>query len=513
MPQALKQNQLVVMNQPSGPGTAWDLFEAGYASATGKADPGVTTNPVYLSDRYGRPVLAYEELQPPGGTPSVTIGFYESKKVNFWRKERRRNCPVYLQLRAIDCGTLDNPSLWDKIYHYGYIHPGDIAEGDGPGLPFNGSLILNTVTLPSRYKLEITRMSLSSLTTSETQQLNDIALVTEALCSTCGNGYPGADQIVYITSNAAGGLTANVLVSDNGGGSFAATSADPFAADENIGKIVYNLVNFDQLRIVVARSTADAAQLPEVAFADVTFGAESTTVWTNVVSTSSSLAVNQTFTALFWPKSMPGRLYAGTSAGEIVVSTDYGQTFPNTAIGTGANQINAFDISFDKKYVVAVGNSNAILLEVNQTGGFSNRVGPSGGGNFTAVKTTNIDGLIYAGNGQSIYKSDNLGANTGGWTLLKDFGTNHVVRSIMLTNPGETGGGDSQIIRVAVDDTTPDDGEFWESVDGGATWRQITELANAGYNAAVASEIDDNYFLIVGDVVGGLGVIHKAETV
>ena len=64
---------------------------------------------------------------------------------------------------------------------------------------------------------------------------------------------------------------------------------------------------------------------------------------------------------------------------------------------------------------------------------------------------------------------------------------------------------DSQHFRVFVDDATPGAGEVWETLDGGTSFRQITELTNTGYNAVAPSALDDNQAFIVGDG----GKIHR----
>jgi hypothetical protein len=102
--------------------------------------------------------------------------------------------------------------------------------------------------------------------------------------------------------------------------------------------------------------------------------------------------------------------------------------------------------------------------------------------------------------------SNNNALNTGGWSSLKDFGSNKVIEEIFLPE------GDSNHIYVVVDDTTPGVGEFWHSNDGGNSWNQLTEVTNAGYNAAANSDEDPNWFIMVGDAnATPLGVIHKAS--
>lgn len=93
------------------------------------------------------------------------------------------------------------------------------------------------------------------------------------------------------------------------------------------------------------------------------------------------------------------------------------------------------------------------------------------------------------------------------WSSLKDFGANKTVKVINLAGGAKSGGGDSQLIRVVVDDTAGGVGEEWESVDGGATWLETTTLTNTGYNQAYFSSVDDNTAWIVGDG----GVVQKLD--
>jgi hypothetical protein len=153
-----------------------------------------------------------------------------------------------------------------------------------------------------------------------------------------------------------------------------------------------------------------------------------------------------------------------------------------------------------------VGASNTILQELGQSGTFDTKVGPTGGGTFYSVFVAN-DGRLYAGNGQSIYLSDNSALNAGGWTALKDFGSNKTVIKINCAGGTKSQGGDSQLLRCVVDDTAGSTGEVWESADGGATWIQVDSLTNTGYNEAAFSPTDDNWALVVGDG----GVIQKLQ--
>jgi hypothetical protein len=436
----------------------------------------------------------------------MTIGHYDEAEVSYLEKKQLEGCPIYVQIRYVKCGSLDNSKLWDAIDHNGLGIVGDVNPPDGPVTPYAGAALEVTGNVQFQYGFRIVRTSLNSITVSEDQALLDIAMVTENLCNDCGNGYPGADQIIFVSAAPDAAATANVLASSDGGSTFVALSADPFAADESPGLLAYDWVDTNVIRLIAACTTTDAAALAKIAYADIVLGAYTTATWIPVVSTSSDGANGEVVTGMGWVST--DRLYLATDGGLIYVITNQGDSWSEDAISAPAVDIAGFSASPDGKVVWAFGATNNILREVGQNSVFAARVGPSGGGAFTALAVAN-DNTVYAGNGTSIYKSNNEAENVGGWTSLKDFGADHVVKKITCVGGEASRGGDSQILRVVVDDATPGAGEVWESVDGGSSWRQIAELTNGGYNAAASSEIDNNKMVIVGDVSGGLGVVHQ----
>lgn len=502
----LKQDRALLWVQKEGPGTPWTPLGMGGTSVTGRSQPGPTKTAVYGVNRYGQPVVLFTTKEPPGGLPSLTIGQYDEAEVSFLEKRQKEGCPIYVQIRYTKCGSLDNPKLWDAIDHMGMGIVGDISPSDGPVTPYAGGALESSGNVQFDYGFRLVRSSLSALAGGGATALLDVAVVTDALCNDCGNGYPGPDRIVLIaTASAAGPAVAQLLISSNGGSTFSAVTG-PFAAAENTGFIDYDWIDTDKIRVIVGCTTTDAAALAKIAYADITLGDYTTVSWTVVVSTSATGAVGEVLTSLAWMSN--GRLYVATDGGDIYLINDQGESWADAAISSPAVDILGFAKNHNGSNVWAFGETNTIMREVNESGTFTMRVGPNGGGNFTALAVAN-DSTLYAGNDTSLFKSINEAANEGGWTLLKNFGTARVVKSIELSGGEAARGGDSQVIRVVVDNTTPGSGEVWESIDGGATWRQISVLANGGYNAAVASEVDNNMLLIVGDTSGGVGVIHK----
>lgn len=501
----ITQQRATVWVQPEGTGTPFKLLGLGKTSVTGRSQPGPTKTAVYGSDRFGRPVVQFTTLEPPGGLPTKTIGWYDEASVAYMDKQRRLGCPFYTQVRIAKCGSVENPNNWDVVDHYARGLVGDITPGDGPATPYGGAAITRTAVATYEYTIRLLRTALSALTSGSTTQINDIAVVSDPICGECGNGYPGPDKIMWFAGNAGAGAKAKVYYSVNGGSTFAASSADAFENDEHINGIEWMWIDSDTIRLIISCATTDAGAKPKVAYADVSLSAPGTTVWNVTVSTSASAANGETvaaMAALFFD-----RIYITSSAGELYVITDQAETWSDAALVTGTNALTVIVRNHEGTLVYAAGASNTILREQNQNGTFAARVGPSGGGAFTALAVAN-DGTLYAGNGTSLYKSVNGAADTAGWTQLKDFGTSHAVKAIILSGGEDARGGDPQAFRVVVDDATPGNGEVWETLDGGATFRPINEVTNGGYNAAVGSLVDDNKMWIVGDTSGGAGVVH-----
>lgn len=501
-------DRTILWFQPDGAGTAFVPFGIGDKAAgmSGKSVPGAGRSPVYGRNEFGQPTVIKINREAPGDLPNATITIYERAQMDILLKALQRGCPINIQTRIAKCGSLNNPGNWDIIDHWANGEVTNYSPGDAPVLDYNGEGIQVEGSVSFTHYIRLVQTALSSLTTTEAQDILSVTGIPDEDCNSCGNGYPGADNIMYFGAASSGSADANLLYSRNGGGSIQTVSAQPFATpgnNEDVSFVAVRPVSQSQLRIVVATNTPVATSDAQYAFADVTYGAEGTTVWTN--QTIAGTANNDVVTAMGWM--LFDRLYFA-AAGDIYVSTNQGQTDPGTAIYTGSVQINGFAKSPDESEVWAFGNSNLILRELEGNNVFEVRTGPSGGGTFHSLVVAG-DGTIYAGNGTSFYVSIDKANGVGNWTELYDFGSNKAVKKIQVIGGFRALGGDSQLLRAVVDDTTGGTGAVYLSPDGGATWQLVPTLTNTGYNDAYFSQVDDNKAVIVGDTSGGVGVIHR----
>lgn len=495
MADTIKQNRAVVWVQENGDGTSFTPYadrEDGMAM-TGKSIPVKGITPVYARDANGYPVVIAINETAPGDLPTATIQIYEKAALTLLESMVSKQCPLNFQLRMVACGPLDNPFIWDKITALSKGQLTAYNPGDGPSLEFDGSNMTASGAISFRNVLFLVRTGLSGLTVgAEVDDALQIAGMADEDCNECGTGYPGADKIFFLGLADSLAASANLMVSDDGGSTWTVTSSLPFAVSETIGFVQAKFVGPETIRVILGTPTTDAAAKAKIAYADVVIG-DLTTVasWANTLIDGTTVA--DVITAMLWVRH--DRLYIATDSNEIYVDEHQGEDGTQAASYIGAAQIDVFAASVDARKIFAAGASNLILLEQNRNGIFAVKNGPSGGGAFTALVVAD-DGILFAGNGQMLYKSVDSAATAGNWSELKDFGTGFTVKAIQCI------GGDSNYLRAVVADGSG--GEVWESVNGGNSWREITGLTNVGYNHAYFSKINDNLAYVVGPASGGL---------
>jgi len=459
--------------------------------------------PVWGPGEYGEAVMLTTNDSAPSDMPSTTLTLYDKGSMDYMYEQALKAAVFPIQRQFNPRGTSRaNLTIWKAIDHLGRCRVPSKTLGAGPGLPFSGEALTSPATVKGEYVLRLIWGVLASLTSGEAQNLLDIESLSEL--STVP-GYPGPDRIMYAIAAAAGGATANVIVSTNGGGAWATLGTDPLAADENPKHIAIRFINSTQFRVIILRGTTDAGNPPEIVYNDFTLGAESTiSAWTSVNINATN---NQAGEAMKWL--FPERLYAA-AAGDIYVSTNFGVSF-SAVLYTGATVINGFVKAADNS-VYAFGASNLLLRETGKSGSFAAVTGPTGSNASTAMAICGVeeDMTLILGNGNSIFSCKKPSPTAvADWTSLKNFGSNKAVMAILPARNLQARLGDPDCFYVLVDDTAGSTAALWFTRDGGQTWRQATSLTNTGYNAARLSRFDPNKIWVVGD--GGVAQLYQPE--
>ena len=461
-----------------------------------------TRTTVYVNGVDGTFEAFGQEETPPGDSPTIPLTFFQESDIKLIEKFAGMGRVFNFQVRLYDCASIDNPTGWNRLWQLSQVKVSKRVLGEGPTVRAGGAFVESTMEGAALAMIDVVQLALSAYTNAETEDMLAIDGLKD-LAVSCGAGYPGPDKVLVMSAQAAGGATANVYFSLDGGATTAVITADPGAVGENLGAIVVRPLGTG-FRIIVARTVTDAAAPPEIWYATST-AFDATTIaavtWTSVnVGSVNAEFIEQG--SLFWPEF--NRVYAGNDVGDIYLSANQGESWTKIYDGVTANDVNCF--ARDKDGGVWAGCLGGVLLyeSPSNRGSFSVKTSPNTDEIFSLAIAN--DGVIYAGQGTSIFRNNNNATTAGGWTNVKNFGAGFKVISIWIEGENKLGNGDSQIIRCVVDDTAPNDGSVWQSVDWGQTWQQITVLPNDGYNAAYHSKYG-NQAVIVGDD-NPLAIIH-----
>jgi hypothetical protein len=498
------QERIVHYIQPEGRGFG---LEAMSIKRHGVGDQTLGTIPgrgvLYGRNEFGIPDPKVTFAEPPSGLNTATVTFDPEARLDFLDVMRRENGLFGIWNFYIPKGRLANFGNWTNGGSLDFLAGCAISGGTmgGREKDFSGQPLANTYDLSWRKTLQLLppRLNDASMAAGvSAEDINDIFFLSDLDPTNAIPGYPGPDKLGFCVEDAPSAATASVFYTLTGGAPWTALGSDPFTTDEHIKALWVAFMTHNTYRLVVLRETADVGGAPEIGYVDITIGSEGGAITWSLVDVGAT--TNDPGEALFWP--LFSRMYIG-AGGDVFLSTDQGTTVNATALFSGANAINGFAMQPDTDDVWCVAASNTILVErSNNRGTFEVATGPSGGGDFTAIAVAR-DGLVYAGNGTSIFLSNNQADSTGGWSSLKDFGANHAVQEIQCVD------GESQILRVLVNDGTGTEGDVWYSLDGGNSFSEVADETNLGYNAWYPSEVDPNLVFIAGEDNGTNGVVHK----
>lgn len=462
----------------------------GTTGITDMNDPGSGTETTYGTSTVQTAIPVVTFNTPPSGTYNVSVEYYESTTADLFKNIRLAGAYVTMQERVHPKGVpLDNPRGWSTIRHLAKGVVNDITPGPVASREFDGKGVVNKASMTFPIDFKYIRPTLTAQSNNGAAvNANCIVMISETLI---GNlAYPGPDKIGYIGLDAAAGVTAKVLYTSNGS-TWAVLSNAPFAADEHITTIAYQIISATHFRLIVGCGTTDAAAKAKIAYADIPFSNPSDVTWTVVISTLGSNG--DVVTALCWSAGWFSELLI-VANGKIYRSTNQGESF-GTALTNGSTTINSIATTpqapSTNEYAYFVGASNLIQRKAKYSTSVQTLVGPSGGGTMTHVAVAS-DGTLYVGNGTKLYRSIDNGLTAGGWVLVKDFLTDKAIKHIQCVR------GASNFIVVVIDDPSPSDGQVYISVDG-VGFELVTGLTNGGYNAAYSSITNPNFVVIVGD--------------
>lgn len=337
--------------------------------------------------------------------------------------------------------------------------------------------------------LDIDTLEMGRIATTEAQALNDVYGNLNTSCpGDCGDSM-GKGQYVGIACDAAGGATGDELFSTDFGETFAIGAVDPFGVGLNTMAGV--LIPYaGGRRWIVGREGTGAVQ-GLMAYSDNAGAA-----WTTVNIGGAAVGHGPTFGhgifaldgSHIWVASHGGYIYKSVDSGLSYVAKEA------AAIHAGDNHFVHFA---DKTYGLVGGAAG--VISVSDDGGESWQAGavPAASAARCGWRFNDRRCLVGLDNG-ALYES-NDGAAT--WTLKVTGFPAGALRSMWFVN---------DLQGFIVHNTAAPVGSVWETINGGATWKQLVTPANTGLNSIWAPSANLAY--VVGEVNAATGFIAKISS-
>jgi len=395
----------------------------------------------------------------------------------------RINCPFPIYVHMVKSGRKDVFTNFDRTF----VLTGARITSKGltalaARTPDDNSRSEQSFDLSGESLLRFVVLELAQQTITEAESINDITFCNDQQCRTDEDAAVDICQTGYAVADAASGASANVLVTTNGG-TWAATSADPFGNDEHISAVECFELGRDEIRVMVARGVTDASNPPEISYTD-----DAGATWTAVdIATA---AENGQYIPLHGALFALDRnaIWAGDDQGYIYKSEDAGLTWTTLDSGTLGGACNAIHFS-DEDVGFAVGAANAILRTLDGGVSWSTITGP------TAQAGVAILCLFVLDRNRAW-----IGYDDGDLYYTEDGGTTWTVRSFTGSGTGDVK--DIKFMNDHVgyllhDGATASAGANYVhyTIDGGYTWQRLDAISgNNGLNALYLCDLWTLFF-------------------
>lgn len=427
--------------------------------------------------------------EAPPEPVTVNIGFYVGKTLSWLEKAR---CPGTLYAFLRSC---DRPDIWGN-FDRGFVVPVTrITTRNYQGLAAlseDASSQGNVDVEGTPPLVQVFEMTPVRQTIAETADLEDIASCASGRCyGPCGAAEEAGSDLIA-SGKGLGSSPANkgqAWLSSNGGSTWAAAAADPFANGENMGPVVCFQMGRNVTRRIVGRGETDAGNPAEVGITD-----DDGATWSlvNIGSVNGKFFNNaKTLFALD-----AAHIWAAITDGYIYFSEDGGESW--TAQQSGVLSVEDFNaIHFKNERIgYAVGTANLFLKTVDGGLNWAAVTGPAVGVNLMTVYVT-PDGRVWVGSaGGKLFYSDDSGTT---WTQ-RAFTGDEVgsVDGIAFAN---------KWVGFMIHNTAAPVGYVFFTVNGGWSWERLTLVTNAGLSALAV--VNERLAYAVGAASGGTSVVLK----
>lgn len=402
------------------------------------------------SSTYGDFDVVGKILGTPGN-PELPIMARYTQQISELFKMAVAGCDHDLQVHIGDCANpQDFNGGWKKIVVLEAGHITSYRTGELGALdPSERAVINEEVPFSGERAYEIVRIAFASKAGGQvTQEVTGIAVCDSATCGLCGLPSNGC-KVIFVAARSTGaspGLASEIMFSDDGGATWDDATISSFLATQDptgLSCVGTNLIvvsdsdaSLHYAGITDILENGDAAAWAEVATGFVVTG-EPRKLW----------SANPSAT---WIVGAGGYIYFTADPTNGVVVQDAG-------VAT-VQQFNAVN-GVDDQSVVAVGNSNAVVVTENGGVTWEAKTGPSVGVNLNAVfMVDSLRWFVGTASGR-LYFTEN-GGDT--WVQKRFPGDNAgQVRDIKFV---------TQTVGYMSHDTAAPSGRILRTIDGGFSW-------------------------------------------
>lgn len=389
------------------------------------------------------------------GNPELPLTIRYNTDLSLMLKLAPKGCSHDFQVHMGSCkNPQDFNRGWDKILVVEGGHIGNYRTGELGALdPGERAVVNEEITLAGEFAYEVMPINFASKAASSlTQEVVRVVVCDSITCGLCGLPSDGCQVIFAVEKSTGGspGIFPRVVYTSNGGQTFGVRDITSMTATEDPTDAFCVGTNL----VVVAGSTF--AELHYIAISDLVAGTGS---WTKVTTGFSASG----YPRKLWSASASATWFAGTG-GYVYFSTDVtsGVTVQDAGSAT-AQQLN--DITgLDTDFLVAVGNSNAIIYTTNGGKTWVSVTGPAVGVNLNAVYMVSANQWFVGTAGGKLFYTTDSGAT---WTEKVFPGSGAgVVYDIRFA---------TKSVGYMAHSTATPAGRVLRTIDGGNTWYVLPE--------------------------------------
>lgn len=300
-------------------------------------------------------------------------------------------------------GRCENPQDFDEGYVtariFEGVQPATYSHGDLGTFDEGGNApITDTLEVAAERVYEVKKLRASEVASAEiTDEVVDVGICDSIVCGQCGRTSDGCQIAFILVGDTSGspGLAAELLYTEDAGSTWGTSPITSLAIGESPSK--FTCVGTNVVVVSNASGSLHYASINDILDGIATW-VEVTTGFDGAGQPNAITSVGPDRT---WIAGDAGRIYRTIDpTSEVVEQADGSQTAQNL------NAIHAFD----RNNVVAVGNSNAILVTANAGDSWSLVVGPAPGVALHSIWMRSTQEWFVGSAGGVLYYTRNGGA-------------------------------------------------------------------------------------------------------